>query len=588
MDGASLGSVSETTRKTSALFRTAAAGPSGLTSARGLSGGLFEHFLSLPSGPAEPAGRPPLIDNSPPARRPDSAQADRDSDTAGPSDTAVAPSQETGEETGDAAAENRESADQAYDNAPLADSLMSIQSSVTSPTSAADAQAASDAATQQPSPVSPETNGEPAEQAAAAAAKGRGGTDQTTADGSGTNTGSPTAASAEPHAATTTTGTTSAPSGPSAPQHADLAGSLPADAAAHTATASAAAADDQADPAAAALAEQTGTEPQAVESDPRGRHRSQTRSKWFARPAGETTAADAKRPSAADPAGETSATNPVAQSSTASDSPVGAAAGADTAAHQTTTASATPAAAVSIAIAAMAPGSAPTAGLEASAAGSGPSAVSSIASSPAAGEGAASEANQPASRGAEPATGSPRPASVGGTDPSLAGEPPDPLTQAERVRMIQRIARSFNRLGPSGGSMTIKLHPPQLGSLSVQVKLEGRTMTARLATESSAAREVILENLPVLRGRLAEQGIEIASFQVEVGDTSTQVASDGQPSGNGQSQQDAPSYARQADYRRLAAMDREASSGRNGQPPVLTASAAAPAWQPSPHIDMQA
>lgn len=92
------------------------------------------------------------------------------------------------------------------------------------------------------------------------------------------------------------------------------------------------------------------------------------------------------------------------------------------------------------------------------------------------------------------------------------------VNQQDRLRLIQRVSRSFARLGPDGGNIQLKLHPPQLGSLAVQVRMEGRSMTAKLTTESSAAREVILESLPILRGRLAEQGFEISQFQVEVAD----------------------------------------------------------------------
>ncbi|MEZ6133629.1 MAG: flagellar hook-length control protein FliK [Pirellulaceae bacterium] len=99
--------------------------------------------------------------------------------------------------------------------------------------------------------------------------------------------------------------------------------------------------------------------------------------------------------------------------------------------------------------------------------------------------------------------------------PVTPGDSAD-LTQQERVRLVQRVARSFARLGPDGGQINLRLHPPQLGSLNVQVRMEGRSMTAVLTTESTAAREAILESLPVLRGRLAEQGFEISQFQVDV------------------------------------------------------------------------
>ena len=98
------------------------------------------------------------------------------------------------------------------------------------------------------------------------------------------------------------------------------------------------------------------------------------------------------------------------------------------------------------------------------------------------------------------------------------------MNQQERVRLVQRIARSFARLGPEGGNINLRLHPPQLGSLNVQVRLEGRTMTAKLTAENSAAREVILEGLPTLRSRLAEQGFEISQFQVDVASNGSDAA----------------------------------------------------------------
>lgn len=105
------------------------------------------------------------------------------------------------------------------------------------------------------------------------------------------------------------------------------------------------------------------------------------------------------------------------------------------------------------------------------------------------------------------------------------------LTGQERVRMVQRIARSFSRLGPDGGQINLKLHPPQLGALNVQVRLEGRSMTAKLSTETHAAREAILEGLPVLRNRLAEQGYDISTFQVDVAENGADSSNNSNPGG---------------------------------------------------------
>jgi flagellar hook-length control protein FliK len=139
-------------------------------------------------------------------------------------------------------------------------------------------------------------------------------------------------------------------------------------------------------------------------------------------------------------------------------------------------------------------------------------------------------------------------ASASGSSDS-AGAPE--LTQLERMRLVQRVARSFHRIGPEGGEVSLKLHPPALGSLSVTVKLEGQQLFARLRTESPAAQQVLLENLPQLRERLAEQGVEVVQFQVDVATQQEMSAGMGQPQGfSGDAQGSDAWRARAGDYRR--------------------------------------
>jgi flagellar hook-length control protein FliK len=142
----------------------------------------------------------------------------------------------------------------------------------------------------------------------------------------------------------------------------------------------------------------------------------------------------------------------------------------------------------------------------------------------------------------------------GARSASSSGEHPTEITQQERVRLVQRVARSFSRLGPEGGQVSLKLHPPQLGVLNVSIKIEGQTMTARLQTESSAARDVIVDNLPVLKDRLSEHGIEVEKFQVEVGQQEDFASSYGQGGnsfgGGAESRQGESASSADIDYRR--------------------------------------
>ncbi len=157
------------------------------------------------------------------------------------------------------------------------------------------------------------------------------------------------------------------------------------------------------------------------------------------------------------------------------------------------------------------------------------------------------------------------------------------LSQQERVRVIQRIARSFNRISSEGGSINLRLHPEHLGSVNVQVRLEGRSLSARLSTETAAARDAIMQDLPALRQRLADQGFDVTKFQVDVAGNGADASF---AQSNGQSQfgqsENRPSGTH-TDYRRIAA-NREARSAttRHLSPATnLT-------WQSGAGIDLQA
>jgi flagellar hook-length control protein FliK len=100
------------------------------------------------------------------------------------------------------------------------------------------------------------------------------------------------------------------------------------------------------------------------------------------------------------------------------------------------------------------------------------------------------------------------------------GPEPSGPDQADRVRFVQRVARAFEAMGERGGSVRLRLHPPELGSLRLEVTLRNGTMTARLEVESDSARTMLLDNLPALRDRLAQQEIKVDRFDVDVGDRS--------------------------------------------------------------------
>jgi len=106
-----------------------------------------------------------------------------------------------------------------------------------------------------------------------------------------------------------------------------------------------------------------------------------------------------------------------------------------------------------------------------------------------------------------------------GTTSSAERAPADqaPRTeQAQRIRFVQRVARAFASAGNRGGSVRLRLSPPELGSLRLEMTVRDGVLVARVETETHAARQMLLDNLPALRQRLAGHDVKVERFQVDV------------------------------------------------------------------------
>jgi flagellar hook-length control protein FliK len=80
-------------------------------------------------------------------------------------------------------------------------------------------------------------------------------------------------------------------------------------------------------------------------------------------------------------------------------------------------------------------------------------------------------------------------------------------------QVVTRMSGSFN--GESG-KMVLRLQPAELGSLKLELVIEGDKIRANLVAQSHQVQEVLERNLPQLRSALAEQGLKIDHFQVDV------------------------------------------------------------------------
>lgn len=101
----------------------------------------------------------------------------------------------------------------------------------------------------------------------------------------------------------------------------------------------------------------------------------------------------------------------------------------------------------------------------------------------------------------------------------------------DAAKFVQRVASAFAALGQRSGPVRLKLYPPELGSLRMEITVKNGTMSARVEAETAAAKSALMDNLPVLRERLAEQGIKVDRFDVSLSDQS-QGGSSERPDGD--------------------------------------------------------
>jgi flagellar hook-length control protein FliK len=117
------------------------------------------------------------------------------------------------------------------------------------------------------------------------------------------------------------------------------------------------------------------------------------------------------------------------------------------------------------------------------------------------------------------------------------------------AKFVQRVANAFSALGQRNGPVRLKLYPPELGSLRMEITVKNGTLSAKVEAETAAARVLLVDNLPMLRERLAEQGIKVDRFDVGVSDQSQGGPSERSDDGGRSSRQSGRESEPQNDHR---------------------------------------
>jgi flagellar hook-length control protein FliK len=92
----------------------------------------------------------------------------------------------------------------------------------------------------------------------------------------------------------------------------------------------------------------------------------------------------------------------------------------------------------------------------------------------------------------------------------------DSEPRIDAARFVGRVAGAFRVAQDRGGVLQLRLSPPELGSIKLELLVERGALTARIEAESTVTRKVLLDNLPALRERLAQQEIRVERFDVDV------------------------------------------------------------------------
>lgn len=138
------------------------------------------------------------------------------------------------------------------------------------------------------------------------------------------------------------------------------------------------------------------------------------------------------------------------------------------------------------------------------------SAVSSVDPTTSSASGA-SAVSQPAvptrSDAAESTTGTARGANPASTEP---------LTEYQQSRLLQRVLKGLDRLDEDSSVVRLRLHPPELGALEMSLHVSQQKLSATINVDSEATRQVLQDNLPQLQSKLAERGITLEKFDIQL------------------------------------------------------------------------
>jgi hypothetical protein len=81
-----------------------------------------------------------------------------------------------------------------------------------------------------------------------------------------------------------------------------------------------------------------------------------------------------------------------------------------------------------------------------------------------------------------------------------------PVEEANVARVVRGIRSAINQ---RGGSVTLRLHPPELGFVKIQIQMNEAVVRAEIASEHPAVRVLLQQQMGQLRAALEGQGLQV-------------------------------------------------------------------------------
>ncbi len=174
-----------------------------------------------------------------------------------------------------------------------------------------------------------------------------------------------------------------------------------------------------------------------------------------------------------------------------------------------------------------------------------------------------------ASTGSSPSSAIPQPVGsegnaqlIDGAAPSspAAKSAPAPAAPAPQAPPEARFAETNHpkiissvqgTLLPRGGTMQIRLDPPELGALNVIVKMHNGVMTAQFQTSNEDATRLLSHSLNLLKHSLESQGVTVDKLQVQQSREPRDASADQQQRQNGEQQPQNQEQQRREMLRRM-------------------------------------